>query len=81
MLKAKDFAWTFSIKYRKQLLDTATKTGINTSKKVINKAAEATGKFLRNETVDAVAKLYNDKIVKTRPVAEIIIPPVKEKKY
>ena len=41
-------------KYRKQLLD----TGINTSKKVIHKAAEATGEFLRNKIADAVSIVY-----------------------
>ena len=43
------FARNLSSKYRKQLLDTATKTGINAlksaSKKVVHKVAEATGEF------------------------------------
>ena len=50
---------------------------INTSKKVVHKAPEATGEFIGNKIVD--------KIVKTKPVIdenprnveEIIIPPEK----
>ena len=56
-------------------------TGINASKKVIDKVAEATGDFIENKIADVVAKSYNNKIVKTKPVEEITIPPVKEKKY
>ena len=33
--------------------------------------------FLRNKTTDAVTTSYDDKIVKTKPVEEIIIPPEK----
>ena len=57
------FARNLAEKYGKQLLDTAKKAGINVSKKVIHKTAEATGEFLGNNIVDAVAKLCNDKIV------------------
>ena len=57
------FARNLAEKYGKQLLDTAKKAGINASKKVIHKTAEATGEFLENNIVDAVAKLCNDKIV------------------
>ena len=57
------FARNLAEKYGKQLLGTAKKAGINASKKVIHKTAEATGKFLGNNIVDAVAKLCNDKIV------------------
>ena len=56
-------------------------TGINASKKVIDKAAEATGDYIENKIADVVAKSYNNKIVKTKPVEEITIPPVKEKEY
>ena len=35
-------------KHGNQLLNTATKTGINASKKVVHKTAEATGRFLGN---------------------------------
>ena len=56
-------------------------TGINASKKVIDKVAEATGDYIENKIADVVAKSYNNKIVKTKPVEEITIPPVKEKKY
>ena len=54
-------------------------TGINTSKKLIHKATEAVSEFIRNKIADAVAKSYNDKIVKTKPVEEIIVPPEERK--
>ena len=79
------FARNFSNKYRKQLLD----TGINPSKKVVDKAAEATGEFIGNKIAGTVAKSKDDKIVKqkstidenSRNIEEIIILPEKEKKY
>ena len=52
-------------------------TGINASKKAIYKAAEATGEFSGNKITDAVAKWYNNKIVKTKPDEEIIMLPEK----
>ena len=63
------FARNSSNKYRKQLLD----TGINASKKVIPKVVEATCEFLGNKITDAVAQSYNDRVVKIKPVEEIII--------
>ena len=54
------FVRNLSNKQGKQLLDTATKTGIDASKKVIHKAADAPGEFLGNKIADAVAK-SNDK--------------------
>ena len=52
-------------------------------KKKIHEAAEATDEFSGNKFADAVAKLYDNKFVKTSPiidensrnVEEIIIPP------
>ena len=63
------FARNSSNKYRKQLLD----TGINASKKVIPKVVEATCEFLGNKITDAVAQSCNDRVVKIKPVEEIII--------
>ena len=60
--------WNVSNKYGKQLLDTATNTRLNASKKVIHKTAKATGEFIRNKIADAIAKSCNDKIVKTKPI-------------
>ena len=40
-----------------------------------HKEAKATGQFLGNKITDAVAKSCDDKIVKTKPVEETIIPP------
>ena len=35
------------------------------------------GKFLGNKIADAVTNSYNNKIVKAKPVKEIVIPPRK----
>ena len=56
-----------------------------TPKKLVHKAAEATGEFIGNKIVDTVAKSYDNKIVKPKLVIdenprnaeEIIIPPEK----
>ena len=54
------FARNLSNTYRKKLLDVATKTGINAlktaSKKIIHKAAEATGEFLGNKIAEKIVK-------------------------
>ena len=67
------FARNLFHKYKIQLLD----AGLDSSKHASKKLVQKTGEFLGNKTADAVAKLYDDKIVKTRPVEEIIIPPEK----
>ena len=51
------------------------------SKKVIHKAAEATGEFLGNKITDTVAKLYDDKIEKTKHVEEMLFHQKKQKEY
>ena len=47
-----------SNKYGKQILDTAAKTGLDdletASKKVVHKAAEATGEFMGNKITDKI---------------------------
>ena len=81
------FARNSSDKYGKQFLDTATKTETNASRKVIHKAGDAKGEFLENKTANAVARSYDDRIVKTKPVIdensrnveEVVIPPEKTK--
>ena len=53
--------------------------------KVVHKAAESIYEFIGNKIADALAKLNDNKIVKTKPltdensgnVEEIIIPPAK----
>ena len=64
------FSRNLSNKYGKRLLDIE----INASKKVIHKVAQATGEFIGNKINDAIAKLHDNKIVKTKSVEEIIIP-------
>ena len=50
------FARKFGDKYGKNLMDTATKTGIDAaktaSKRVVQKTAEATGDLIGNKTAD-----------------------------
>ena len=66
-------------------MDTGLDASKTASKKVVHKAAEATGEFIENKIADALAKLNNDKIVKEKPVVdensrnfeEITIPPEK----
>ena len=53
------FARTFGYKYRKKLMDTATKTGIDAaksaSKRVVQKAAEDTEDLIGNKIVDKIS--------------------------
>ena len=61
------FARHWSNEYNKQLLDPEINAQITDSqKKVVHKAAKATAEFLENDIADAVGKLNNDKIVKTK---------------
>ena len=45
--------------------------GLDASKKVVHKA----GEYLGSKIADAVTKVNDDKIVRQKPVKEIIIPP------
>ena len=64
----------------KQLMDTATKTGIDaaktSSKRVVQKTAEATGHMIGNKTSDKITSVGKSK-EKTEKVEEIYIPPEK----
>ena len=50
--------------------------GLDTSKKVVNKA----GQFIGNTIADAVTKSNDDNIEKQEPFEELIIPPHKRQK-
>ena len=76
------FARNRSYKYEKQLMDTVTKARLDALKtpfrKVVHKAAEATGKFIGNEIND---KIVEPKLVpneNTRDVEKIVILPEKK---
>ena len=73
MLKGMDFYHLpKNIKvYNIQLLDTGLDSVKTTSEKVVYKRSE----FLGNKFVDAVTNLYDDRIVKTKTVEQINIPP------
>ena len=61
-------------------MDTATKTGIDaaktTSKRVVQKTAEATGDLIRNKIADKITSLGKAKS-KEKEKEEIYIPPEK----
>ena len=67
---------SFARKYKKHLLDTGLDSIKTASKKVVHKTSE----FLGSKIADAVTKSNDDKIVKQKPVEEIIIPPEKKEK-
>ena len=64
------FARTFLCKYRKKSMDTATKTGIDasktTSKRVVQKTAEATGGLIGNKIADKITSVDKSKEEKKR---------------
>ena len=77
------FARKFGDKYGRKLIDTATKTGINAvntaSKRVVQKAAEATGDLIGNKIADKITSIGKSKEkekTKEKP-GEIYIPPEK----
>ena len=78
------FARNLSNRYRKQLLDTVTKTGLDApktaSKKVVDKAAETTDEFIGNRSASKIEKPkpVSDKI--SRNFEKIIIPPEKQRR-
>ena len=78
------FARNLSNKYRKQLLDTATKTGLDflktSSKKVAHKSAEETDEFIENKISDKIVKPKPVPDENSRNVEKLIIPPEKGEK-
>ena len=78
------FAKKFGNKYGKKLMDTATKTGIDaaktTSKRIVQKTAEATGDLIRNKIADKITWIGKPKrLKKTKETEEIYIPPEKRR--
>ena len=76
------FAKNFGNKYGKKLMDTATKTGIDaaktTSKRIVQKTAEATGDLIGNKMADKITSIGKPKEKeKLKEVEEIYIPPEK----
>ena len=79
------FAKKCGNKYRKKLMDTmdiATKTGIDaaktTSKRIVQKTAEATGDLIGNKMADKITSIGKPKEKeKTKEIEEIYIPPEK----
>ena len=74
------FARRFGNKYGKNLMDTATKLGIDAaktaSKRVVQKTAKATGDLIGNEIGDNINSLGKPK-EKTKKLEDIFIPPEK----
>ena len=75
------FSRNLSTKFEKKLIDTATKTGVDTaksaSKKVVHKIAEATEKLIGNETAEKIVKPKPMLHWNLRAVNELVIPPEK----
>ena len=76
------FAKKSGNKYGKKLMDTATKTGIDaaktTSKRVVQKTAEATGDLIGNKIADKITSIGKLKEKeKTKKIEEIYVPPEK----
>ena len=76
------FAKNFRNKYGKKLMDTATKTGMDTpkiaSKRVVQKPAEATGDLIGNKIADKITSIGKPKEKeKPKEIEEIYIPPEK----
>ena len=76
------FPEIFCNKYEKNVIDTATKTGIyaakTASKRVVQKTAEATGDLIRNKIGEKITSVGKSKQKeKTKKVEEICIPPEK----
>ena len=74
------FAETFGNIYGKKLMDTATKTGMDvvktTSKRVIQKTAEATGNLIGNKIADEMTSIGEPK---QKEIEEIYIPQEKKR--
>ena len=73
------FAKKFGNKYGKKLMDTATKTGIDaaktTSKRKVQKTAEATWDLIGNKLADKITSIGKPK--EKEKIEEIYIPPEK----
>ena len=68
------FAKKIGNKYGKKLMDTATKTGINaaktTSKRIIQKTAEAIGDLIGNKIADQITSTGKPKEKQTKEIEE-----------
>ena len=76
------FARKFDDKCGKKLMDTTTKTGIDaaktSSKRVVQKIAEATGDLIGNKIADKITSISKSKEKeKPKETKEIYIPPEK----
>ena len=74
------FARIFGDKYGKELMDKATKTGLDAgktaSKRVVQKTAKATGDLIRNNIAEKTASIGKSK-GKPKEIEEMNIPPAK----
>ena len=75
------FARNFGDKYCKKLMDTAIRTGIDaaktTSKRVVQKTAEAAGDLIGNKIADKITSIGKPKEKETKEIEEIYFPPEK----
>ena len=75
------FARKLDNMYGKKLTDTATKTGIvaakTSSKRVVQKTAEARGDLIGNKVADKITSIGKPKEKETKKIEEIYVPPEK----
>ena len=69
------FAKNFGNKYGKKIMDTATKTGIGatktTSKRIVQKTAEAAGDSIGKKIADKITSIGKSKEKETKKIEEI----------
>ena len=77
-------SWNLCNKYQKQLLDNATKTGLDAVtpafKTAIHKTSEATTEFIENKIADKIVKPRSMPEGNSTEIEEIIIPQEKREK-
>ena len=75
------FAKKCGNKHGKELMDTATKAGIDaaktTSKRIVQNTAEGTGDLIGNKIADKITSIGKTKEKETKKIEEIYIPPKK----
>ena len=77
-------SWNLCNKYQKQLLDNATKTGLDAVttafKRAIHKTSEAKSKYIKNKIAHKIVKPRSVPEGNSTEIEEIIIPQEKREK-
>ena len=79
------FAKKCGNKHGKELMDTATKAGIDaaktTSKRIVQNTAEGTGDLIGNKIADKITSIGKTKEKETKKIEEIYIPTEKKQNF